>query len=54
MTRSPLQEPQARGSKAGSVGGKDPRGCPGFVSQSQVGKAVCSFLRIVWCGKDDG
>jgi len=31
-----------------------PRGCPGIVSQSQVGKAICPFLRVVWGGKDDG
>jgi len=33
--------------------GKNP-GCPGIVSQSQVGKAVCPFLRVVWGGKDNG
>jgi len=41
-------------SQSGGVGREEHRGYPGFVSQSQVGKAVYPFLRIVWCGKDDG
>jgi len=49
-----LQKPEAQGGEAGSVRRENPGECPGVVSQSQVGKAVCPFLRIVRSGKDDG
>jgi len=51
---TPLPKREAVVSQSGGVGREEHRGYPGFVSQSQVGKAVYPFLRIVWCGKDDG
>ena len=54
-TKDPaLPNSQASCSEAGSVGRKETRGCPGIVSQSQAGEAVCSVLRAVWGRKDDG
>ena len=50
----PLPESQAGGGESGSVGRKEPEGCLGVVSQSQVVEAVCPFLRVVWGGEDDG
>jgi len=40
---APLPEPEAGEREDRGVGGKDIRGCPGIVSQSQVGEAVCPF-----------
>jgi len=33
------------------MGREEPRGCPDFVSQSQVGKAVCPFLELSGVGR---
>ena len=49
-----LQTSQAGGVEAGSVGREESRECPGVVGQSQVGEAVCSFLRAVRSGEDNG
>jgi len=51
---TPLPKRETPVGENGGVGREEPRGCPGVVSQSQVGKAVCPFLRIVWGGEDDG
>jgi len=49
---TPLHKLETPVGEDGGVGGIEPRGCPGYVSQSQVGKAVCPFRGVVWGGKD--
>jgi hypothetical protein len=41
----------ARRLRVARVGGKRPRRCPGVVSQSQVGEAVCQFLELYGVGR---
>jgi len=55
VTRPPsLSQPEASVGEGGSMGRKEPGRCPGVVSQSQVGEAICPFPRTVWCGEGHG
>jgi len=44
---TPLPKREAPVGKDRGMGREEPRGCPGVVSDSQVEKAVCPFLRVV-------